>query len=247
MGDDSRSVDGLERLLRSVGARSIEVAQPAEPTAAVSSWLQALPLERTTGPAADVVLVIAAQSAAETYTRIERAAARAAILVLVAGESGGPEAERWAAAHDDWLTLRDPPTVAAMLAPVRTLVDRPDIQGVWYGGRAATAPVAPVRERAPAQSNRPAHVGAREQALNARLGRLQIAQQSQRIEIDRLREAWLEDRAWVAVQAERVLASASWRLGHRVMRILRALSFRRNRGSDALSRIVERMREPIAP
>jgi hypothetical protein len=50
-----------------------------------------------------------------------------------------------------------------------------------------------------------------------------------------------EERAWVAEQARRVAASQAWRIGHLAVRQGRRLTLRRDRGTDALSAIVQRM------
>ena len=42
-------------------------------------------------------------------------------------------------------------------------------------------------------------------------------------------------------------ASQAWRLGHRVVRTARLLTFRRDVGTDALGRLIERMNAPRDP
>jgi hypothetical protein len=49
------------------------------------------------------------------------------------------------------------------------------------------------------------------------------------------------ERAWVAQQVSRVAASQSWRVGHSIVRTTRRLTLRRDRGTDALIRILERL------
>jgi septal ring factor EnvC (AmiA/AmiB activator) len=51
----------------------------------------------------------------------------------------------------------------------------------------------------------------------------------------------LAERAWVAEQARSVAASQSWRLGHRLVRMMRAVARRSDRGADGLTVIVRRM------
>lgn len=51
------------------------------------------------------------------------------------------------------------------------------------------------------------------------------------------------DREWVVAQVRSVAASQSWRLGHRLVRALRAVAFRHDRGADGLTVIVRRMED----
>lgn len=49
------------------------------------------------------------------------------------------------------------------------------------------------------------------------------------------------EREWVAEQAQRVEASEAWRLGHKLVRRVRRLTWRTDRGTDALTAILRRM------
>jgi hypothetical protein len=67
---------------------------------------------------------------------------------------------------------------------------------------------------------------------------------TQRHEADRLRAQLVEQRAWVAAEAARIRESESWKVGHRLVRATRLITFRRDRGTDGLQKIVDRMSEP---
>jgi hypothetical protein len=213
-------VSGLDGLLRSAGVSSL----------------------------ADAAVVRSGLHPEDTRAGLDRAAGARPAVIVLEGEQARAEAGRWASTRDDWLVLVDPPAGTAVLVPVRTVLEHPNLEGVWRGGSAPVAGDHPPRDGASvAHGTTQAPRTARERTLSAQVSRLQLAQRAQRNETDRLREAWLQDRAWVADQAERVRASTSWRLGHRVMRILRTITFRRHRGSDALSGIIERMQDQIGP
>ena len=51
------------------------------------------------------------------------------------------------------------------------------------------------------------------------------------------------DRAWTVQQVRSVAASQSWRVGHRLVRALRAVAFRHDRGADGLTVIIRRMED----
>jgi hypothetical protein len=56
------------------------------------------------------------------------------------------------------------------------------------------------------------------------------------------------EREWVAEQARRVEASQAWRVGHMLVRRARRLTWRSDRGTDALTAIVRRMTDgPAGP
>jgi hypothetical protein len=82
--------------------------------------------------------------------------------------------------------------------------------------------------------------GARER-LSGEVARLRAAE---RREADRVRLEALEDRIWVAEQVRRLAESMSWRIGHRLVRTVRRLTFRRDRGTNLPARIIDRMQEP---
>lgn len=162
--------------------------------------------------------VAAGADGAETAARLDAVARRDPPLVLVdvADDLAAAHVEAWTYGHPDWLVLADPPAGRAVLAPVSTLAGVV-MPGDWHGGRPGPLAV-------------PAAGTARAALVD-----------SQRNEADRLRATLLEERAWVAAEAERVRASQSWRVGHRLVRTARLLTFRRDHGTDALGRLVERM------
>lgn len=55
------------------------------------------------------------------------------------------------------------------------------------------------------------------------------------------RSALSEEREWVAAQARLIARSQAWRVGHRIARTAWLLRFRRQRGDDALQRMIARM------
>lgn len=50
-----------------------------------------------------------------------------------------------------------------------------------------------------------------------------------------------QERAWIAGQVAAIAASRSWRLGHRLMRTARALTLRRDEGTDALTLVIRQL------
>jgi chromosome segregation ATPase len=53
----------------------------------------------------------------------------------------------------------------------------------------------------------------------------------------------LAERAWASDQARAVAASQSWRVGHGLVRVARALGLRGDQGADALTVIIRRMED----
>jgi len=74
----------------------------------------------------------------------------------------------------------------------------------------------------------------REQRLEHRLTATEALAAAARAEL-------MDDRRWIADQARIVARSQSWRVGHRLARAAWMLTFRRQRGTDALERIIIRM------
>ena len=176
---------------------------------------------------AEVCMVAAAQDAAHTAVALDAATRDASRLVILTADDGraAVHADAWACDRAGWLVLADPPPGMAVLATVDTLAAAP-LPGGWRGGRRpATAPAAATA------------------AINARAALVD----SQRNEADRLRAQLVEERAWVAAEAERVRASQAWRLGHRIVRTGRRLTFRHDAGTDALGRLIERKNIPRDP
>lgn len=173
----------------------------------------------------DVSVVGAADDAAATAALLDVAVRDSPALVIVTADDGraSEHADAWAFDRGGWLVLAEPLDGAAVLAAVATLAGTP-LPGRWRGGRSYAAP-APVA------------------ALSARAALVD----TQRNETDRLHAELVEERAWVAAEAQRVRASQAWRVGHRVVRTARLLTLRRDRGTDALSRLIERMNAPREP
>jgi hypothetical protein len=74
----------------------------------------------------------------------------------------------------------------------------------------------------------------RKRILDKRLARATALAATARMQRD-------SERAWVVQQVSRVAASQSWRVGHGIVRTTRRLTLRRDRGTDALIRILERL------
>lgn len=174
--------------------------------------------------------------------------------VLIAGSLLGP--------FEPWLARIDPSgTGAVVLAPAERLLSTAALPGEWQADLAdreqplteqtALATLWQLAERDreslsevagriehSAQELEEANT-ARER-LGAEVERLRAAE---RREIDRLRLEAIEQRAWVSEQATRLGQSTSWRVGHRLVRIARRLTFRGDRGTDLPAKIVERMND----
>ena len=172
---------------------------------------------------ADVCRVAAENDLAATARGLDAAAHDAPGLVIVTADDARAlvHADAWARDRAGWLVLDDPPPGHAVLAAVQTLAATA-WPGGWRGGRC------PAR------------------AVSAHSARAALVD-TQRNEADRLKAELVEERAWVAAEAERVRASQAWRLGHRVVRTARLLTFRRDVGTDALGRLIERMNAPRDP
>jgi len=74
----------------------------------------------------------------------------------------------------------------------------------------------------------------REDQLSRRLATANVVAATAQQQLD-------AERAWVARQVALVEASQSWRLGHRLVRTLRALTLRRDGSTDALTVIVRQL------
>lgn len=170
------------------------------------------------------VEVVSGDTAEETRERLDDAArAGGPALLVVRGATS--HVHEWVVARTGWLLLDRPPEGVAVLASAALLATREALPGTWR------------RSAAPAD--------ARLRALEGELARTRVVERAQRLEIDRLRAELVAQREWVATEAERARGSTSWRVGHRLVRTARLLTFRRDHGTDALGRIAERMRAPV--
>jgi hypothetical protein len=175
---------------------------------------------------AGVDTVEAGATPPETAERLDDAVRSGATMLVIADRAAqaSDHAAVWLADHPGWLMLDGPPAGVLVIGSAESVALR-DLPGVWRRPRVA----------------RPA-VGA--PLLDHDALRRQAAADAQRLEIDRLRAELREQRAWVAAEVERVRDSTSWRLGHRLVRAARLLTFRRDAGTDALAKIAERLRAP---
>jgi hypothetical protein len=217
--------EGIAGLLRAAGVASVALPEPQadELRAALD-----LPGDVTiASPPADAAALAADTDAAATGDRLDAALEQGSPRLLVVADPvaghAAAHAAAWAAQRTGWLALDDPPPGFGVLAAPATLAASPRLPGTW---------------------RRPAPSARRGIALSRPDRAAVVAQEA---EIDRLRIALLDQRAWVAQEAERVRATQSWRLGHRLVRLGRLLTLRRNTRTDALARLAERMRAPLDP
>ena len=254
----------LQRLVSAVDARSICVPAPVR---SGHPWIadvaESLGLEPTLAPRGDEDILC--ELAARADPRPLLAPFRRAPFVLLI--AGGPDASARAAAEtllagtEQWLALADPPPRTELLAPAERAMAAVSLPGEWRAAPAAAQLphteaealsarwLAAERDRAAlAVINDRLLLGERRLA-DAQLARerasADVARQreAERHELDQARLALLEQRAWVADQANRLAASQSWRVGHRLVRIGRRLTLRGDRGTDLPSAIVRRMED----
>jgi hypothetical protein len=233
-----------------------------------------LGLAATPRPAGDedLLCLVAGGSVAETLNEAEHALRhfRTLPFVLILPRASEPTGALQAAAElvsqsSPWLAQRserdDGP---ALLAPDSRVLSEPSLPGQWSAAPAAgaldsePAALGVVWEAAQRDQRSLARLadriedgerrleetrGARER-LSGEVARLRAAE---RREVDRLRLAAMEERAWVAEQALRIEQSTSWRVGHRLVRIGRRLTFRGDRGTNLPARIADRMQDGELP
>lgn len=226
----STATGSLGALLSSAGVRSVSIAGLPDHRRSLALELAAHATLVADDAGADAAAIAGGSSVDETDRMLTMAAGSHLGLVIVLDPQRHARAgvERWASHNDGWLLLDEPPIGTEVLVPAATLVHHASLAGTWRGGGS------PPRRETPAP---------REPTL----ARLRLERDAQRRELDRMRAEREAERAWVAAEAERIRASSSWRLGHRLVRAGRLLSFRRDKGTDALGRMIERMRAPLGP
>ena len=255
--------DLLAQLAGAVGARSICIpAVVRSEWAALPGVAEGVGLELTLAPRGDEQILC--ELASRDVHLLLDDFRRAPFVLLIAGgsaESARPAAEALLAGANQWLALEDPPPGAELLAPAERALAAASLPGEWRAAPSTAAPltsdeevlealwVAAERDRMAlaAVNDRLVLSGRRlaEAQLARERGSAEIARQreAERHELDRARLALLEQRAWVADQANRLAASQSWRVGHRLVRIGRRLTLRGDRGTDLPSAIVRRMED----
>jgi hypothetical protein len=177
-----------------------------------------------------------------------------------AGAGAGAVADVLLAGSGEWLALETPVSGAELLAPVDRALAAAALPGEWRAAPSAAElgseddtlsalwvaaerdreALAAIAGRFELGAQRLDEARRARERMSAEVARLREAE---RHELDRMRLAMLEQRAWVADQAMRVAASQSWRVGHRLVRIARRLAFKRDRGTDLPSMIAQRMEE----
>jgi hypothetical protein len=219
----------------------------------------------------DLVCLLADTDAAEVVAQVDRLVAalrNAPFVLLIAVSPDAPDAAIAAgrevlATRHGWV-MRDANVAAgpALLAPAWRFLDAPGLAGHWYGR--SGEPAAELGDQddlltalwTAAERDRQALAAIAHRLASppggdpgtgpppmADLGFSGLPLGGPRSELDRLRLERLEERAWVAQQARRIAASTSWRLGHRVIRVVRSLTFRRDRGTNLPVDMAERMEE----
>jgi hypothetical protein len=190
--------------------------------------------------------------------------ARAPFVLLLASstaESARPGADALLAGPGQWLVFENAPPGAELLAPVERALAAQALPGEWRAAPEAERRVgtdddalsalwlAAERDRATLEAIADRLQRGERGLEEARLARertsAEVARQreAERHELDQARLALLEQRAWVADQANRLAGSQSWRVGHRLVRIGRMLTLRRDRGTDLPSTIARRMED----
>ncbi|MCW3016891.1 MAG: hypothetical protein JWO02_3983 [Solirubrobacterales bacterium] len=249
-----QQIASLDVLLRAAGVATLAVG--AVPAAERGQVLEALAahvsLVDGEHPAADAAVVLAVGKTDGTHAALDAATSSQTpglVIVVAAHQQDQADVDEWATRNASWLTLTRPPQGYAVLAPLGTLLEFPDLPGVWRGGADDRPPVPVVQS---SRSERTNDIDERARAnaiaaweLRGQLNRQIAETDAQRLAADRLRARLVSERVWAAAEADRVRASSSWRLGHRLVRTARLLTFRRDKGTDGLSRLAERMRAPV--
>jgi hypothetical protein len=230
--------------------------------------VEGLGLAATSAPHGDEDVLCEVAAEPEALARALRAFTRAPFLLLVAPEAkaatggavAGAVADVLLAGSGEWLALETPVSGAELLAPVDRALAAVALPGEWRAAPSAAElgseddtlsalwvaaerdceALAAIAGRFELGAQRLDEARRARERMSAEVARLREAE---RHELDRMRLAMLEQRAWVADQALRVAASQSWRVGHRLVRIARRLAFKRDRGTDLPSMIAQRMEE----
>lgn len=188
-------------------------------------------------------------------------------LVLVAGPDTEVDlpatVDAALAGSGQWLARADLAAVDryAVLAPAARLLAAEAIPGQWRAAAESERPPAPdpdpvpelwqaaerdlaalsaIGDRLDSSAQRLDDARRARERMSAEVARMREAE---RHELDRVRLALLEQRAWVADQARRLGASHSWRVGHRMVRLGRLLMLKRDRGTDLPAVIARRMED----
>lgn len=262
----------LAQLSNAVELESVCIPTPVQRAhPELDSAVTGLGLSATHRPAGDedVLCLLAGASGAETLSEAELALRhfrRLPFLLILALRSApnGPldTARALLTPSSEWLVQAGPDEREAILmAPEERILSEPALPGAWQPSAAADSPLtvdqqaveelwrAAERDRK-SLSSIAALIDDREQRLQEARGawerlsaEVERLRASERREVDRLRLAAMEERAWVAEQAIRLGQSTSWRLGHRIVRVARRLTFRRDRGTDLPAKIAQRMQD----
>jgi hypothetical protein len=189
------------------------------------------------------------------------------VLLLPADPTGGSGAEHalaeaLLARSGAWLVREQPAEQSgALLAPTARLRGAATLPGEWRAAPACGSAMSSDREtlsalwgaaerdrqtldeidsRIRSSATKLDEARRARERLSAEIARLR---ESERYELDRVRLAVLEERAWVAEQATRLASSSSWRIGHRLVRLGRLLRFKRDRGTNLPEMIAKRMED----
>lgn len=186
-------------------------------------------------------------------------------------------AEALLARVSDWLVRADHDHRGAeLLAPLERVLCVEELSGRWQASPARGAGVGSergtlaalwltaARDRASFEAisaavtpdeSRPDELRRRRDRLGPKLGRSREAERNAALraretdhhELERLRTALFEERAWVSGQARRLADSTSWRLGHRLVRLGRLMMFKRDQGTNLPELIARRVEDRDLP
>jgi hypothetical protein len=230
--------------------------------------LHDLGVQSTLNPVGDEELICVHIGERSSAAAIALATGRVtpAPFVLLCGDPPGPGAAAAAflATTAGWL-VRTGDAQVALLAPLDRLLATASLAGEWRAGP-ATATVeagepetlaalwsAAERDRSSVASIEGQATDAARKIKEARQDRdrtsaeLTRLRDAERRELDRIRLEMLEEKAWVATQARRIAGSSSWRTGHWLVRFGRALTLRRDRGTNLPEMIAARMEAEELP
>ncbi len=258
--------------LAQTGARSICIsAQTSSHAPGLAAAAAGLGLRVTTAPVGDEDIVACLCDRPDAGLEAALSAVQAPppgpFLLLIAAPDTGADLsatiDAVLAGSNQWLVRADLASAgrAAVLAPAARLLAAETMPGQWRAAAESQRPPAPdpdpvpelwqaaerdlgalwaIGDRLDRSAQRLDDARRARERMSAEVARMREAE---RHELDRMRLALLEQRAWVADQARRLGASRSWRMGHRMVRVGRLLVLKRDRGTDLPAMIARRMED----
>jgi hypothetical protein len=253
----------LGQLARAVGVASTCIpAEVSDHDPRLDEVAAELDLGTTRQPSGDedVLCQLAADGGPERL-RAALIGFQRAPFVLLIGATAAESADALLGPAAEWLALAESPPETQLLAPVPRALGVTDLPWEWTAAAPDAAPLSSdndalsalwlaaehdraaleaITDRIDLSARRLEEARGARERMNAEVARMREAE---RHELDRMRLALLEQRAWVADQAMRVAQSQSWRVGHRLVRIGRLLAFKRDRGTDLPTAIARAMED----